>query len=357
MSRSPNGPPAPSAPAAPPSPELSLPDPIGAQTRWRAVFENVPDAVTEIDLEGRILLTNRPLHGLPADAVAGTIVYDQVPERLQPGLRAAIEEVVRTGRPLAREARAPNLAGEDSWWVTRFVPIKIEGRVVRVLLVASEITALKRAERALRRSEERLALALDAAEYGVWDWDVRSGEVVYGDRWISMLGYRREEVEPTLEAWRSRVHPDDLPRAEAALEAHFRAETEAYMVENRMRCRDGSWLWVMARGKVVARAADGRPLRMAGTHRDISERKRADAERERLIDELRRALADVKTLSGLLPICGSCKKIRDDRGYWQRIEQFLADHSKAQFSHGLCPGCADRLKAELDARPTPKRSA
>jgi PAS domain S-box-containing protein len=181
--------------------------------------------------------------------------------------------------------------------------------------------------------------------------------VVYSDRWIAMLGYTRAEVEPNFEAWRSRVHPEDLPKAEAAIAAHFRGESEAYMVETRMLCKDGSWLWVMARGKVVARAGDGTPLRMAGTHRDISERKRADAERERLIAELRHALADVKTLSGLLPICGSCKKIRDDRGYWQRIEQFLADHSKAQFSHGLCPGCAERLKAELDAKPAPKRGA
>jgi len=357
MFRPPNGPPGPSSAAPPSSPDVHTPDPVGAQERWRAVFENVPDAVTEIDLEGRILVTNRPLRDRSAEAAAGLTLYDQVPERLRPGLRAAVEEVVRTGRPLAREARAPNPAGEDAWWITRFVPIKIEGRVVRVLLVASEITALKRAESALRSSEERLALALDAAEYGVWDWDVRTGHVVYNDRWIAMLGYDRADVEPSFEAWRSRVHPADLPKAEAALAAHFRGETEAYMVETRMRCKDGSWLWVMARGKVVARAGDGTPLRMAGTHRDIAERKRADAERERLIAELRHALADVKTLSGLLPICGSCKKIRDDRGYWQRIEQFLADHSKAQFSHGLCPGCAERLKAELDAKPAPKRGA
>jgi len=354
MFRPPKGPPAPGAP--PPSDPQGA-DPIGAETRWRAVFESVPDAITEIDLDGRILVTNRPLRDRPAEQAVGEIVYDQVPERLRPGLRAAVEEVVRSGRALAREARAPGLRDEDAWWITRFVPISVDGRVVRVLLVASEITALKRAERALRASEQRLALALDAAEYGVWDWDVTSGRVVYSDRWIAMLGYARDEVAPDTDAWRSRVHPDDLPRALQALIGHLRGDTDAYVAEYRMRRRDGGWLWVVSRGKVVARDAAGRVLRMTGTHRDVSERKRADAEREKLIVELQNALAEVKTLSGLLPICGSCKKIRDDRGYWQRIEQFLADHSGAQFSHGLCPGCAERLKAELDARPLPKRGA
>jgi hypothetical protein len=77
--------------------------------------------------------------------------------------------------------------------------------------------------------------------------------------------------------------------------------------------------------------------------RDISGRRRAEAERERLIGELRQALADVKTLRGLLPICASCRKVRDDRGDWKNLEQYIAEHSEAQFSHGLCPECMRRL--------------
>ncbi|HVP27872.1 MAG TPA: PAS domain-containing protein [Myxococcota bacterium] len=329
-------------------------DAVGAEERWRAIFENVPDAVTEIDAEGRVLATNRWAAPLPASRILGSILYEQVPERLRRGLREAVEEVVRTGQPAFRETRYEGPDGKPTWWITRFIPIRSEGRVVRVLLISSEITPIRMAERALRASEERLALALDAAEYGVWDWDMTTGGVVYSDRWISMLGYARSDVAPDISAWRSLVHPEDLPRTEVALVAHLRGETEAYAAEYRLRCKSGEWLWVLTRGKVVARAPDGRPLRMAGTHRDISERKRADAERERLIAELQHALAEVKTLSGLLPICGSCKKIRDDRGYWQRIEQFLADHSGAQFSHGLCPACAEELKAALDTRPSVK---
>lgn len=81
---------------------------------------------------------------------------------------------------------------------------------------------------------------------------------------------------------------------------------------------------------------------------EIAERKRAEEERERLIQELQRALAEVKRLSGLLPICASCKRIRDDRGYWRQIEAYISDHSEADFSHGICPECAKKLYPDFD---------
>ena len=80
---------------------------------------------------------------------------------------------------------------------------------------------------------------------------------------------------------------------------------------------------------------------------DVTERKKAEAERERLIQELQKALAEVKKLSGLLPICASCNKIRDDKGYWNRLETFIQAHSEAQFSHSVCPDCARKLYPEL----------
>ena len=76
---------------------------------------------------------------------------------------------------------------------------------------------------------------------------------------------------------------------------------------------------------------------------DISERRRAAEERERMIDELKEALANVKTLRGLIPICASCKKIRDDKGYWSQVEVYVRERSEAEFSHGICPDCMRRL--------------
>ncbi|MHB8522216.1 MAG: response regulator [Limisphaerales bacterium] len=94
-----------------------------------------------------------------------------------------------------------------------------------------------------------------------------------------------------------------------------------------------------------------RTLVLQGTNErltaEIAERKRAQADRERLIAELRESLAKVKTLSGLVPICASCKKIRDDQGFWKQVETYVAEHSEAKFSHGLCPDCARKLYPEL----------
>lgn len=91
----------------------------------------------------------------------------------------------------------------------------------------------------------------------------------------------------------------------------------------------------------------GHAIGTFGISRDITERKRADAEREQLIAELREALSRIKALQGLLPICASCKRIRDDRGHWNRIESYLQEHSGAEFSHGVCPECIQKLYPEV----------
>ena len=87
----------------------------------------------------------------------------------------------------------------------------------------------------------------------------------------------------------------------------------------------------------------GQMLFVLGMLEDISERRRAAEERERMIDELKEALANVKTLRGLIPICASCKKVRDDKGYWSQVEVYVRDRSEAEFSHGICPDCMKKL--------------
>ena len=123
---------------------------------------------------------------------------------------------------------------------------------------------------------ERLELALAGADLGLWDVNLRSGRQVFNERWLSMLGYRESEIEARQSGWEKLVHPDDLPSVRAAMEAHLRGETQVYEVEHRLRHKDGSWLWVLSRGKVVERDAAGSPVRMVGTHLDVTERKRLE---------------------------------------------------------------------------------
>jgi PAS domain S-box-containing protein len=107
----------------------------------------------------------------------------------------------------------------------------------------------------------------------VWDWDVATGQVYHDEHWKKMLGYGEGELGDTINAWLALVHPDDLAENETAVHEHFAQHTPFYQHELRMRAKDGRWRWILDRGKVVARAADGRALRMVGTHSDITERK------------------------------------------------------------------------------------
>ena len=107
--------------------------------------------------------------------------------------------------------------------------------------------------------------------------------------------------------------------------------------ENRYRCADGSYRWISWKGKPHPHHGW-----LFGIGRDVTHRKAAEREREQMIEQLRKALDNVSQLSGLLPICVSCKKIRDDQGYWTQIENYFQDHSEAEFTHGMCPDCSNK---------------
>lgn len=126
------------------------------------------------------------------------------------------------------------------------------------------------------KGESQLMLALEACEDGLWDWNVTTGHVYFSPRWEIMLGYAPGELPQDLSTWKDRVHPEDLAPAMAAVQAHFEGRTQSYVSEHRVRAKDGTWLWILDRGRVVSRSGDGRPLRMIGTHTDVTERKRME---------------------------------------------------------------------------------
>lgn len=200
----------------------------------------------------------------------------------------------------------------------------------------------------LRKSEEQLAFAIENSRIGLWDWMVQTGEATFNQRWAAIIGHTLQELSPvSINTWRNKCHKDDLQHSDELLEKHFAGETPYYECEARMHHKDGRWVWVLDRGRVVERDKLGEPVRMIGTHVDITERKTAELEREILLRELKNAFDNIKTLSGLLPICASCKKIRDDEGYWEQIEVYIKEHSDAEFTHGLCPDCAKKLYPDI----------
>ncbi|NRR29120.1 PAS domain-containing protein [Oxalobacteraceae bacterium] len=149
--------------------------------------------------------------------------------------------------------------------------------------------------RALQSSEFRWKAALEGAGHGVWDFNVVSREVVYSRLWKEMLGYAEDELPDHFDTYAALAHPDDLRTASGLLQANFEGLTRHYAIEQRMRCKDGSWKWVEARGMVVDTDAQGRATRMIGTHTDISARRAAEEQLARLLAETEQARADLRS--------------------------------------------------------------
>lgn len=131
-------------------------------------------------------------------------------------------------------------------------------------------TWIENTEGALIESETRMALAIEGSGTGIWDRNIATGEIHYSAGWWSILGYTGSEPSNRIEESYKRVHPDDLAFVQAAIQDHLDGKAENYVVEHRIRCKDGHYKWIASRGKVVSRDADGKPLRMIGTTADIS---------------------------------------------------------------------------------------
>ena len=141
------------------------------------------------------------------------------------------------------------------------IPQYLDSTIVGRVWSFRDVTARQRAEKALLDTREHLELALKGADLGTWDWDMSTGAVRFNERWAGMLGYRLEEFEPHVRSWEKLVHPDDLPATLAALNTHLEGKTPFYETEYRLRRKSGEWLWVLDKGRVIERDAQGHPLR------------------------------------------------------------------------------------------------
>ena len=149
--------------------------------------------------------------------------------------------------------------------------------------------------------------------------------------WERTLGFTREELlsRPFIEF----VHPDDRERT-LKQNAQVRGGGQALAFENRYLCKDGSFRWFRWNA-----APDSTEKVIYSVARDVTEAKQAEEEREKLVRELQTALAEVKTLQAILPICSYCRKIRDDGNYWHNVEDYISEHTTSMFTHSNCPSC------------------
>lgn len=152
-------------------------------------------------------------------------------------------------------------------------------------IIASTYVKVKN-EQEIKTVTERLNLAIDGSNDGIWDWDINNNKVYFSPRWKEMLGYKDEELENSFDTFVSLQHPEDTSRVSELLNKYLQGETDVYEVEFRMKCKDGSYKWILSRG-VALRDEQGNPYRMAGSHTDIDKRKKAEEELRKAEQEMR----------------------------------------------------------------------
>lgn len=329
-----------------------------SEDQIRLLLNSTAEAIYGIDLDGNCTFCNNAclqiLGYTCPDDLLGKNMHQQIHSKYENGTSFPVEEC-RIYRAFKKGDNA-HVDDEVLWRAngTSFpaeywsYPQRRDGKVIGAVVTFIDITERKRTQELLLTQTRRLGDILEGTNVGTWEWNIQTGETSYNERWAEIIGYTLEELAPySINIWKKFSHPDDLKLSDDLLKKHFNRELEYYECEVRMLHKNGSWIWVHDRGKVSAWTEEGKPLVMSGTHQDITKRKQIEADRELLINDLQKALADVKMLSGLIPICASCKKIRDDTGYWNVLETYIHEHSEAQFSHGLCPECAAKLYPDL----------
>ena len=198
---------------------------------------------------------------------------------------------------------------------------------------------LKREEEQLRKSEERWQLALRGSNDGIWDWNLKTSETFYSSRWKEMLGYEDHEIGNTLDEWSGRVHPDDFPLILAAIEEHTKRKTTYFTFEFRMRCKNGEYKWILSRGQALF-DENGEAVRFAGSHADISDRKRAEealeyrAQKDHLLSRISEQFLNQDTDAGIHLALQATGEFMDcDRVY---VFRYTDNHTKLTQTHEWC---------------------
>ena len=273
--------------------------------------EQSPVSIVITDLEGNIEYVNRQFlqtTGYALDEVLGQnprmLKSDETPLENYTTLWQTISQ----GQTWQGTLHNRKKNGELYWELAHISPICDEqGQITHYLGIKENITAQKAAEDALRDSEQRLQQVLEGANDGFWDWNIVTGEVLFSPRWAEMLGYDLIEIEPHVRSWENLVHPDDLLLCRTTLHAHFAGEIERYQCEHRMLAKTGEWRWILDRGKVTARDDQGQPLRIAGTHTDITERRCMEETLRASLAEVRRHDARMIGLNRMNDLLLSCE--------------------------------------------------
>jgi|GEM_PF-1735913 len=261
------------------------------EMRFRAIFEQAAVGIDYCDQSGRFLKVNQKLCDLLGytEAELLTMSFRDITYAADLDADLDYKRQLLAGEiaAYALEKRYVRKDGSLTWvhlTVSRITDPETEAPYL--VAISEDINDRKQAEAALRASEERWQLIVQANNDGIWDWDIATNEAFHSPRWKEMLGYAATEILDDYDEWLDRLHPDDKERVLALRDAYLRREVPRYIAEYRLQCRDGSYLWVNSRAQALWDES-GRPLRMVGANRDVTSRRQME---EALRQQLDRAI-------------------------------------------------------------------
>lgn len=264
---------------------------VGSDERLlRSLFDNTLIGIALLTLEGRITYANAAfatLLGRSLENVLKLSLDDFIVAEDARDIRLKFAEIAKgtqdsyrfERRYIHKDGRIIHVQGASS-------VLRNQGRPPLIVSQVVDITPRREAERKLAQSEERWAFALESAHQGVWDHNIVTGEVYFSPTWKSMLGYADAEIANSHAAWIELLHPDDRDRVLADTARNLAGESDRIECEFRMRHKSGGWVWILSRGRTIARTDDGRAARIIGTHTDVTSIKNYDAEIARLHERL-----------------------------------------------------------------------
>jgi len=251
---------------------------------YKVMIHNVNMGITKIDKDLNIVFANETVERWlkkPLNEFIGEKCYKVFNETDTPCSNCPGLSAIESGTQCIVEMRRTRDDGTPSTVLNRAYPyFDDEGNVLGVNEVVEDISERIFSEKKFKEESDRLNDILEGTDAGTWDWDIEKDEVLVNERWASIMGRELSEISPiTINTWRELVHPEDLPRATELLERHLCGETDYYDAEFRQPHKDGSWVWVNARGKVRKWSESKKPLIVRGIHLDITKKKEIENEK------------------------------------------------------------------------------
>jgi PAS domain S-box-containing protein len=332
-----------------------------SEENYRLLIENSPIGIVVHSADGRIVMSNRraqEFFEMTEEQMTGQPADQELWKLLRPDGSMMPPEEYPVHLAITNNAPVNDLlcgidrpqSGYTAWYLVNAQPQKNQdGRLVRVIVSFMDITLRRQALQELAKSEAKYRFLTEKMSDVVWTVDTNLMTTYVSPSIEATLGYTQEEMMGR--SPRDILAPESDPLAMEFLSGEwnrFKEESspsrQSITFEGLFHHKNGSSVWLEV---VVSPIRDesGTLIGYHGVSRNITAQKRAAEEKERFIEELRKALAEVKKLSGMLPICSHCKKIRDDSGYWNQLEGYITEHSEALFSHCVCPDCAQKLYA------------